>query len=122
LRERRQYLDSALVFSDLVNKPEERFLSLCKARAWDEASRVVSLFEISGSGTEIFLTQKKSCINFNSVPDQLLKFEVTNHHSSLMGDLATAQEQVTQYTARLLIVRAEKAKRLEEEGGKYIIF
>jgi len=35
----------------------------------------------------------------------------------MMSDLETAQEQVSQYTSRLLIVRAEKAKRMEEGAG-----
>ena len=50
MRERRQYLDSAVIFGELVNKPEERFLSLCKAKAWDEALRVQSMHEVPGSG------------------------------------------------------------------------
>jgi hypothetical protein len=50
MRERRKYLDSAVIFGELVNKPEERFLSLCKAKAWDEALRVQSMHEVPGSG------------------------------------------------------------------------
>jgi hypothetical protein len=118
LIEKRQYLDAALVFGELVNKPDERFLSLCKAKAWDEAMRIKSMYEIAGSGNYLTkylrrrLTQK--CFSF---VDQMLKFEVTNHYSSMLSDIETAQEQTSQYTSRLLIVRAEKAKRIEEEGG-----
>jgi hypothetical protein len=46
-----------------------------------------------------------------------LRFEVVNQQSGMMSDLETAQEQVSQYTSRLLIVRAEKAKRMEEGAG-----
>jgi hypothetical protein len=53
LRERRRYLDSAVIFGELVNKPDERFLSLCKAKAWDEALRVQCMFDVPGSGTGI---------------------------------------------------------------------
>jgi hypothetical protein len=54
MRERRQYLDSAVIFGELVNKPDERFLSLCKAKAWDEALRVQSMHEVPGSGMHFY--------------------------------------------------------------------
>jgi hypothetical protein len=53
-----------------------------------------------------------------SFADQLLRFEVVNHQSNMMSDLETAQEQVSQYTSRLLVVRTEKSKRMEEGAGK----
>ncbi|XP_059486285.1 putative elongator complex protein 1 [Neocloeon triangulifer] len=95
LRERKQYLDSALVFGDYVKKPEERLISLCKAKAWDEACRIKSSADIQGA-------------------DELLRFEIMNHHSCMLSDVETAQEQVTQYTNRLVVVRSEKAKKIEE--------
>lgn len=119
MRERRLYLDSALIFGELVNKPEERFLSLCKAKAWDEALRVQSMHDVPGSGKYFHTNFNVAIIRFNLFSDQMLRFEVVNHQSSTMSDLETASEQVSQYTSRLLVVRAEKAKRLEEGAGKF---
>ncbi|XP_065333711.1 elongator complex protein 1 [Cloeon dipterum] len=95
LRERKQYLDSATVFAEYVQNQEERLISLCKAKAWDEAWRVKSSFDIPGS-------------------DQLLRFEIVNQLSSLLSDIDAAQEQVAQQSSRLLVVRVDKAKRIEE--------
>jgi hypothetical protein len=49
--------------------------------------------------------------------DTLIKSGVVEHYDSVFSLLANWQSQLAQHSSRLLLVREEKAKRLEEEGG-----